>query len=213
MTENLLDRINAVHREVGDGKLPSGDAHTVVLRRSYDADPDDVWDAMTKPDRLSRWFLPATGDLELGGRYQLEGNAGGEITRCDKPRLLAVTWEYGEGPASEVEVPLTPSGDGDSTEFELVHRVPAGEFWDQFGPGATGVGWDLGLFALSSFLDGTLTGKPQEWEASPEAAKLMTRSSELWGAAHTASGADAETAQAAAAATHSFYVPQETTQG
>ena len=31
------------------------------------------------PERIPRWFLPVSGDLRLGGRYQLEGNAGGEV--------------------------------------------------------------------------------------------------------------------------------------
>ena len=39
------------------------------------------------------------------------GYAGGEILRCEPPRLLRVTWVMGEGPASEVEVRLAP-GDG-----------------------------------------------------------------------------------------------------
>jgi uncharacterized protein YndB with AHSA1/START domain len=54
-----------------------------------------VWDACTDPDRLNRGFLDVTGDLRLGGSYQLEGNAHGEILRCSPPRLLAVSWIYG----------------------------------------------------------------------------------------------------------------------
>jgi uncharacterized protein YndB with AHSA1/START domain len=45
------------------------------------------------PSGIPRWFLPIAGDLRLGGRFQLEGNAGGEITECRPPRRLAVTWE------------------------------------------------------------------------------------------------------------------------
>ena len=44
-----------------------------------------MWDACTDPERIGRWFLPVSGDLRLGGRYQLEGNAGGEILRCEPP--------------------------------------------------------------------------------------------------------------------------------
>ena len=70
-----------------DGKL--------VIRRYYKAGREDVWDAITSPERLVRWFLPISGDLRVGGRYQLEGNAGGEIVRCDRPSEIGLTWEIG----------------------------------------------------------------------------------------------------------------------
>jgi len=48
--------------------------------------------------------------LELIVRYQLQGNAGGKILRCEPPRLLALSWVFGENPTesdvSEVEVRL-----------------------------------------------------------------------------------------------------------
>jgi uncharacterized protein YndB with AHSA1/START domain len=81
-----------------------------VLRRTYDAPIEDVWDACSDPDRLKRWFSPVSGDLRLGGRFQIEGNAGGEVLRCEPPRLLAVSWVYGDHPADEVELRLAPAG-------------------------------------------------------------------------------------------------------
>src|SRR5690242_16423477 len=122
---DIVNEINAVHREVGRREFPSGAGRTVVLRRTYDAPIEDVWDAVTNPERLNRWFLPVTGDFRLGGKYQLEGNAGGEILRCEPPRLLAVTWIFGDpeqAGASEVEVRLASGTDGD-TVFELVHAA------------------------------------------------------------------------------------------
>ena len=52
-------------------------------------------DAVTSAERIPRWFLPVSGRLELGGRYQLEGNAGGTIRRCERPSHLGLTWELG----------------------------------------------------------------------------------------------------------------------
>jgi uncharacterized protein YndB with AHSA1/START domain len=83
--------------------------NALLIRRTYDATPDDVWDALTDPERLVRWFLPITGDLRVGRRYSLEGNASGEIVRCDKPREIVVTWEFGGG-SSDVRLLLTPKG-------------------------------------------------------------------------------------------------------
>jgi Activator of Hsp90 ATPase homolog 1-like protein len=74
--KDLIDELQAVRRTVGDATLPGGDAKVVALERTYPAQPEDVWDAITTPERVARWFLPVTGDLRLGGTYQLEGNAG-----------------------------------------------------------------------------------------------------------------------------------------
>jgi uncharacterized protein YndB with AHSA1/START domain len=201
---DLVNQLNAVHRETGR----SGAARTVVLRRTYDAAIADVWDAITSADRISRWFLPITGDLRPGGTYQLKGNAGGEIKRCDPPTLLRVTWTMGEGPEpSEVQVRLSPGGP-DTTELELEHTAVVDEaFWGQFGPGAVGVGWDLALLGLGMHLRGDEIGDHSEFEQSDEARRFMTDSSSAWAAAYRAAGASAEEAAAAEQSTTNFYAP------
>ena len=147
---DIIDQINDIHREVGSRAVGGEEARTVLLRRTYDAAAEDVWDACTNPERIARWFLPVSGDLKLGGHYQLEGNAGGEILRCEPPKLLKVSWVMGESPGfSEVEVRLTPEGE-EKTVFELEHTAAfPPEFWDRFGPGAVGVGWDLMALGLA----------------------------------------------------------------
>lgn len=208
--KDVLDELAAVHREVRKGSVPAGEGHAVVLRRRYDAEIDDVWDAITTAERVSRWFLPVSGDLRLGGTYQLEGNAGGEILECEPPRRLRVSWLFGEEAkegTSEVEVRLTPGPDGD-TEFELVHTaiVPP-EFWSQFGPGAVGVGWDGGLLGLARHLAGGEMEDPTGWEMTPEGREFNTRSAEAWGMAHRAAGADPDEVAAMVRNTTQFYAP------
>ena len=44
---------------------PNGDKTVIALTRTYDADIADVWDAVTSPDRLSRWFMPIEGELKV----------------------------------------------------------------------------------------------------------------------------------------------------
>ncbi|MGW1887095.1 SRPBCC family protein [Streptomyces sp. NPDC001970] len=205
---DIVDQINDIHREVGRRPVAEGEARTVLLRRTYDATAEDVWDACTDPERIRRWFLPVSGEFELGGHYRLEGNASGEILRCEPPKLLKVSWLFGENPGfSEVEVRLTPEGD-ERTVFELEHvAVVPPEMWDQFGPGAVGVGWDLSVLGLGLHLRGGSIGDPSEWEASDEARECMARSSEAWGAAYGASGAPADVVAAAVQATTAFYAP------
>ena len=96
---DIVREIEAVQREVGEGTVPAGVGRSVTLQREYPAPIEDVWDALTNPERIGRWFLPISGDYRLGGRYQFEGNAGGKIVECDQPNRLKVTWEY--GPATE----------------------------------------------------------------------------------------------------------------
>ena len=104
---DVSHEINAVQRQVGTRVLEAGEARTVTIPRTYDAALDDVWDACTNPERIPRWFLPISAvTCALGGRYQLEGNAGGTIERCEPPRGFAATWEYG-GEVSWIEVRLT----------------------------------------------------------------------------------------------------------
>jgi uncharacterized protein YndB with AHSA1/START domain len=201
---DVPDEIKTIRREVGERAFEGGEGRTVLIRRSYDAPVDDIWDAVTNPDRISRWFLPVSGDLRLGGTYQLKGNAHGEILRCEPPRLLKVTWIFGES-STEVEVRLTAGGDG-STVFELKHAMPLDpEHWGRFGPGAVGVGWDLTVLGLGLHLRGEMLEDPDAWVRTAEAREFMTLSSRAWGAAHEAAGASVEEATTAMEHTRQAY--------
>ncbi|MCX4854620.1 SRPBCC family protein [Streptomyces canus] len=208
----IADEINRMHRRVGTRQVETGEARTVLLRRTYDAEIADVWDAVTSPERIARWFMPVSGELKVGGRYQLEGNAGGEILECVEPERLRVSWLYGPDPGfSEVEVRLTPEN-GERTVLELEHvAVVPDDFWDQFGPGAVGVGWDLGLYGLALHLAGGGLSKEEAatWHTTPEGSAFITGSGEGWGEAYAASGVDQETATRTTAATIAFYTGTE----
>ncbi|KKD02511.1 SRPBCC family protein, partial [Streptomyces sp. WM6386] len=167
----IVDQIDRVHREVATRKVEEGEAHAVLLRRSYDAEVADVWGAVTSPERIGRWFLPVTGEFRLGGRYQLEGHAGGEILECVEPERLRVSWLYGPDPGfGEVEVRLTPEGEG-RTVFEVEHvAVVPEEFWNQFGPGAVGIGWDSIALGLGMHLAGRGMSREESeaWQGTAE---------------------------------------------
>jgi uncharacterized protein YndB with AHSA1/START domain len=184
-------------------------ARVVVAERAYDTDREDLWDALTSRERIPRWFLPIEGDLKLGGRYQLKGNAGGTITRCEPPRALELTWEFGGG-MSWVTVRLEP--EGQRTQLTLEHIVHASDLdthWARFGPGAVGIGWDLSLFGLGKYLEGG--GAPVDheaahaWMASEAGKTFMRASGNAWADAHIAGGEKPEVARAMAAETIKFY--------
>jgi uncharacterized protein YndB with AHSA1/START domain len=211
---DVVREVEAISRSVGEGRVAAGEGKLVHLQRTYAAGIDEVWDALTTPARLSRWFLPVSGDFRVGGSYQFEGQAGGTILECQRPNLLRATWVYGDAsdPAStsEVEVRLT-AVDDDSTVFELLHTaVVPDELWSQFGPGAVGVGWDMGLLGLSMHLGGgddavATPEQKMEWQLSSEGIEFATRSSEAWGAASRAAGLPDDLVAQNVAATTAFY--------
>jgi uncharacterized protein YndB with AHSA1/START domain len=197
-------------RRVENREYQGKPAIVAVAVRTYDTSVDDLWEAITTRARLMRWFMPISGDLKLGGRYQLEGNAGGTITRCDPPSALDVTWEYA-GATSWVNVRLAPDGKRARLTLEhIAHRDGIGEeHLKQFGPGAVGIGWDLALYGLELHLPAP--DKPLDraaidaWTTSSDGKAFMRGSGEAWGAAHAASGEDPDEARAKAERTIAAY--------
>jgi uncharacterized protein YndB with AHSA1/START domain len=209
MTFDLARHVGAVTRRVEQRAWRGQTARVVVADRLYDTDPADLWDALTSAARIPRWFMPITGELKLGGRYQLQGNAGGTIETCEPPRALGVTWEFGGG-MSWVMVTLT--AEGESTRLQLEHIAHEDEafmgFWTQFGPGATGVGWDLSLYGLAEHIETGGSAIPRDeatWMTSGDGRGFAQASSDAWADAAIAFGTDPEAARTAAAATTAFY--------
>jgi uncharacterized protein YndB with AHSA1/START domain len=182
---DIASQLKAIHRQV-EQQLPAD---------GYDAPIDDVWDAVTQPDRIKRWLMPISGELRVGGSFQLEGNAGGEILTCEPPRLLKVTFG---APTSIVEVRLTPDGDGD-TVLELEHTVPIEIAQSGAGALYVGPGWDGALLGLGLFLRGEAVGDPVAAANSPEARAFSKESVHAWAAVVEGSGT--ATAEQLAAAT------------
>ncbi|MDN5747589.1 MAG: SRPBCC family protein [Pseudonocardia sp.] len=183
--------------------------HTVqTISQSYPTTVDDLWEACTRPDRLARWFAPVSGDLRLGGRYQVEGNASGEVVACEPPRSFTVTWEFA-GDSSQVAVRLAPEGDRARLTLEHGHTGDAGsEFWIRFGPGATGVGWDLALLGLSLHV-ATGQDRPEDPDAfarTAPAQRFLRVVSGRWAEASVRAGTPTEDATAAADRTTAFYL-------
>lgn len=212
MIDDAVATAGLVTREVRSGSRHGTPTRIAVARRTYPTDQADLWDALTNGERLPRWFLPVSGDLRVGGRYQSEGNAGGVIERCDEPTSFAVTWEMGPM-VSWLEVTLSPAGDG--TTLELVHESPVDpEFAAQFGPGAVGVGWDLALIGLGIHVD---SGEPVDPElatalaTTPVGVEFVRLAASDWADAAIADGDEPGPAKEAAERTVAFYttVPED----
>jgi uncharacterized protein YndB with AHSA1/START domain len=207
MKLDIAATLGAVTREIGTREHEGRTARVLVASRTYDTTIDDLWDALTNAERIPRWFMPISGDLSVGGRYQFEGNAGGEVRACEPPRHLAVTWEYGTE-VSWVTVRLAKDAKG-GTRLELEHMAHVDDKrWDEFGPGAVGVGWDGAIMGLARHLESGAAVDRQAamaWMGSPEGKDFYRRASEAWCEASIAYGTEPEAARAAAARTTAFY--------
>lgn len=205
---DAITKAGLVTRAVDTVDRDGKPAKLVTAGRTYATSIDDLWDAVTNIERIPRWFLPITGDLRPGGRYQLEGNAEGEVLECDPPRRFEITWEYG-GEISWVTVELTGDPGTDEAHLELQHlaHVPD-DMWHQYGPGAVGIGWDLGLMGLDLHLTSGEDVDPEQvrnWESTPDARAFIAESSTAWAEASIAGGNDPEAARASAERATSFY--------
>ncbi|CAN5682566.1 SRPBCC family protein [soil metagenome] len=211
MDIDIARHIGAVTRRVETRTRDGESVYVIRAERTFDTPLDDAWDAITNPERLPRWFLPVTGDFRPGGSFRIEGNASGEILRCEPPEELGVTWVFNEQ-VSWVDVFLTAEGD-EGTRLVLEHLAPVDpEFQARYGPGAGGVGWEQAFMGLDLHLatgESVDPGAVAAWGASAEGAAFVEASSEAWGHAAIAAGTDAEEAHAAARRTTDFYTGAE----
>lgn len=201
-----MKQLEAVTRSVRSTERDGKPAEVIAVTRTYRTTPDDLWNAITTAERLGRWFGPVTGELRLGGRYKL-GKIAGSITHCEPPSAFSVTWEHW-GDVSWIQVRLTPES-AERTRLELEHTMLSGDHWQEFGPGAGGVGWDLALVGLEAFpADGRWS--EAAFSASPEGNAFSRACAEEWGRAHIATGAAPEAARAAAQRTAAYYTGSKT---
>ena len=205
MNFDIEHHLGAVKRSVSSAERDRKAAKAVTLVRNYPTAIDDLWDALTKSERIPRWFLPVSGNLKLGGRYQFEGNAGGEIKECEVPTFLSVTWEW-QGDVSWLELRLAEIG-ANTTQLTLTHTALVSEFWTDYGPGATGVGWELGLVGLETHLLDPKAPQLDEEQlsSSSEGRAFVAQSSEDWGQASIAAGTEPAEALEAIKRTTAFY--------
>ncbi len=206
MNIDVTAHLGAVSRVVEDRVHEGRKMRVVIASRAYDTSVDDLWNALTDKARLARWFAQVDGDLAPGGRFQVKNNASGSILSCVPPQSVSVTWEFG-GAVSWVNVRLQPTKDG-GAHLTLEHICPPNAHWDRFGPGAVGVGWELGLLGLGMH---TRSGEARDrfdehaWGVSEEGKSFVSATGAGWIAADIAGGEDAAEATRRGQRTIAFY--------
>jgi uncharacterized protein YndB with AHSA1/START domain len=135
------------------GTLRSADGKGIVrLEDRFDTDIEDLWSALTEPDRLARWLGEVHGDLHQGGELQARFFASGwegtcTVEVCEPPRrLMLLTRSEGE-PDGVFEVTLI--AEEDHTRLVIEDRgVPL----DQIA--SYGAGDQIHIEDLSAYLAG-----------------------------------------------------------
>jgi uncharacterized protein YndB with AHSA1/START domain len=78
------------------GSLHSVDGEGVVrMEDRFETGVDDLWGALTDPDRLAHWFGEVEGELSQGGEFRvriaLAGERTGQVESCEPPQRLLLT--------------------------------------------------------------------------------------------------------------------------
>ena len=205
MNIDVETQLAALDRSVSFLDRDGEPAAAVTLSRVFDATLLGVWGAVTRANRIPLWFVPISGELRHGGRFQLEGNAGGMIETCDYLNHIGITWEFGDD-TSWVDIRFTHAR-GNRARLTLTHTSILSEFWDTYGPGAAGVGWEMGFLGLALYTSDPDFERPdpEEFAFSADGKTMLTGSSNEWAQAAIVAGTDVDKAHAAAAQTTAFY--------
>ena len=104
----------------------AGGRGVVRVRDRYDTGIDDLWSALTEPDRLARWLGEVEGDLRVGGRFRArflasEWEGTGLVEACESPHRLLVLM-VGADEADEHVMEVTLSAEGELTVLVIEER-------------------------------------------------------------------------------------------
>jgi uncharacterized protein YndB with AHSA1/START domain len=137
-----------------------GGARRLVFRRWWPDPIEDVWSALTEPERLARWIGSYDGSRGVGGRGTFtmthEDEPAGEamtIRECDPPRRLVVDWTGEEDWRVELDLAVE---DG-----RTVLR-----FTQVFAPGTDVADYATGWHWYLDKLDAVLSDRPRpaDWD-------------------------------------------------
>ena len=78
------------------GSLHSVDGEGVVrMEDGLGTGIDDLWGALTDPDRLAHWYGEVEGELSQGGEFRVRiavaGERTGQVEACEPPQRLLLT--------------------------------------------------------------------------------------------------------------------------
>ncbi len=137
-------------RVVGTMRAQDGTG-IVRMEDRFDTAIDDLWSAVSDPQRLARWIAEVKGDLQLGGNFRASFTSGwegpGRVDVCEPPRRLHVTMSPGQPDETVIVAEL--DSDGTQTTLLVEERgLPLD------GVAAYGAGWQAHIEDLGAYLRG-----------------------------------------------------------
>ena len=144
MTNSESGRVTGTLRSMGG-------VGVVRMEDRYATDIDDLWSALTTPDRLTRWIADVEGELSVGGTFHARFTSGwegpGRVDVCEPPHRLLLTMDPGTPDETVIEADLRT--DGAHTQLVIEERgIPVLEL------AAHGAGWQAHVEDLSAYLGG-----------------------------------------------------------
>jgi uncharacterized protein YndB with AHSA1/START domain len=138
---------------------------SLTLKRRLNARPEKVYAAWTDPQKIARWFGPASVkagterasiDARVGGRYcvsfDMESGehheVGGVFREMVPDQLLVFSWAWHTTPERETLVTVSLTPDGDGTLLTLTHE----QFFDAVARDGHVRGWTGALDKLQNLL-------------------------------------------------------------
>lgn len=149
----MSERVVGTIATIGDGR------GAVRMEDLYETSAEDLWSALTDPDRLARWIAVVTGELRVGGTFHARFTSGwegpGRVEVCRRSEQLLLRMTPGTTTETELEATLTPAGE--RTRLVIEERgIPVPEL------PAHGAGWQAHVEDLAAHL----AGRPgQDWHA------------------------------------------------
>jgi uncharacterized protein YndB with AHSA1/START domain len=138
---------------------------SLTLRRRLNAPPEKVYAAWTDPQKIARWFGPASVkagseeasiDARVGGRYCVSftmesgeyHEVGGVYREMVPNARLVFSWAWHSTPERQSVVTVSLKPDGDGTLLTLTHE----QFFDSAARDGHQRGWNGALEKLARYL-------------------------------------------------------------
>lgn len=138
--------------------IPTGDTVTIRVEDVYPTTIDDLWEAVTDPERLARWIAVVDGEPGLGKtvgvRFTSTFQGYGTVETCDPPHGYTVRVTDDETPDQTMMTVRLSEEPGGTRLVVEDSGIPADE------AAAHGAGWQVHLEDLRTVLDG---GTPTPW--------------------------------------------------
>jgi uncharacterized protein YndB with AHSA1/START domain len=138
-------------RILGALRPVDADKGAVRIHDFFETGVDDLWSALTEPERLARWIADVEGDLSVGGefnaRFTSSWEGPGRVDVCEPPHRLLLTMNPGEEDETVIEALLNAEVGG--TRLVIEERgLPID------GLASHGAGWQAHIEDLAALISG-----------------------------------------------------------